>query len=623
MRGIKWKLISKISITIFAMMVCFIGIGTKEVRANASTSTSVGQPSPTWVQGGVKKVTGLKYGDIYKGEDLEYSIQGKNSWSSVNGNDEVELASGTYEFRLKETNKDGVTYTASASYIVTVLDEQKEVPRGLKGMYGKIYNTTSAMEYSTDGTIWLPCSDVETIIPVVVNTTYQVRFKQTATHGPGSPVEGGVTVLAKEGTPAAPTSVVGGFGKLINTTAAMEYGKGDAAADIVSWKPCTDRETIVPDGGNYFVRYKETDTKKASGEQGPLAVTKAYSVTITRGKYMVLADGSGTETQIGLGEAALKNIIYIPEDGYYFDQQPTSKDGINITVEGKNKLIISGTPIADVEIELTNAVKIGVLDAPRGLSAGVKEIKGTTKAMEYASSKDSRDWESCSDKTTSVDVGTWYVRYKATDIKKASEAVEIKVVHTEETKKIEEAEEKKKEINKLLGDKIKTGKRYDVDLGNTYKMSVGGATFTGIGLIHSSGSVSDMSIRCLGELSKLEKVLINGREVDSKNYSLSSGSTIMKLKPEYLNSLPVGTHYVNFLYKDGWGETTFLVTNAGITNVQAGVNLVPGATSLGDKDSVPKTGESREYMYILYVILGLSLLYVIYHSVRLHKKEEF
>lgn len=67
------------------------------------------------------------------------------------------------------------------------------------------------------------------------------------------------------------------------------------------------------------------------------------------------------------------------------------------------------------------------LEPPTGLTGGEGVIKGTTTSMEYASNENAAEWKTCTDQSTEVDAGTWYIRYKETDINAASIAVKVEV----------------------------------------------------------------------------------------------------------------------------------------------------------------------------------------------------
>jgi len=60
-------------------------------------------------------------------------------------------------------------------------------------------------------------------------------------------------------------------------------------------------------------------------------------------------------------------------------------------------------------------------------------------------------------------------------------------------------------------------------------------------------------------LKHFELLLIDGTEVDPENYELSSGSVIVSLVPEYLNTLAKGKHDLTFVFDDGTIETSFMI----------------------------------------------------------------
>ena len=67
------------------------------------------------------------------------------------------------------------------------------------------------------------------------------------------------------------------------------------------------------------------------------------------------------------------------------------------------------------------------IDAPQNLEGGTGYIKGTTDQMEYGEQENATFWTTCSNETTSVSAGIWYVRYKETDTTYASSAVKVEV----------------------------------------------------------------------------------------------------------------------------------------------------------------------------------------------------
>lgn len=69
-----------------------------------------------------------------------------------------------------------------------------------------------------------------------------------------------------------------------------------------------------------------------------------------------------------------------------------------------------------------------------------------------------------------------------------------------------------------------------------------------------------MAIRGNGEISKFTGVKVDGVLIDPANYIVTEGSTIITLKPEYLNTLSEGSHSFEILWADGSAATDFTVT---------------------------------------------------------------
>lgn len=69
-----------------------------------------------------------------------------------------------------------------------------------------------------------------------------------------------------------------------------------------------------------------------------------------------------------------------------------------------------------------------------------------------------------------------------------------------------------------------------------------------------------MAIRGNGEFSKFTGVKVDGVLIDPANYIVTEGSTIVTLKPEYLNTLSEGSHSFEIMWADGSAATDFTVT---------------------------------------------------------------
>ena len=88
-----------------------------------------------------------------------------------------------------------------------------------------------------------------------------------------------------------------------------------------------------------------------------------------------------------------------------------------------------------------------------------------------------------------------------------------------------------------------------------------------------------------GAYSKFTGIEVDGKAVSKENYTAVSGSTVITLKPEYLETLSVGKHTLTVKYIDGQTSGEFEILN----KVQS---------------STPVTGDSSN------IILWLVLLFV-------------
>lgn len=97
----------------------------------------------------------------------------------------------------------------------------------------------------------------------------------------------------------------------------------------------------------------------------------------------------------------------------------------------------------------------------------------------------------------------------------------------------------------------------------------------------------DLVIKTNGILTNLISVKVNDEELDTSNYILESGSTILTLKKEYLSSLKPGTYKLTFVYNDDTLETTFIIN--------------------GSTDSSINNPDTKDSIYVYMYLLGLAI----------------
>ena len=160
------------------------------------------------------------------------------------------------------------------------------------------------------------------------------------------------------------------------------------------------------------------------------------SVTITPGSNMTKTTDSGAASQTGLS-GAMRDVVYTADNGYYFptNYSVAEVSGIKVTWDSYTQITVSGTPTADVEIELTAPMAKTTPDAPTAAAAtdcttadnNDGKLTGVTAAMEYKKS-DAADWTvGTGSDITGLVPGTYYVRVKATETTNASANQELTI----------------------------------------------------------------------------------------------------------------------------------------------------------------------------------------------------
>ena len=133
-----------------------------------------------------------------------------------------------------------------------------------------------------------------------------------------------------------------------------------------------------------------------------------------------------------------------------------------------------------------------------------------------------------------------------------------------------------------------------------------------------------LRIRGNGEYSKFQNVKVDGNIIDSKNYTVSEGSTIIELHADYLKTLSEGSHTFEIVWTDGSAGTGFTVArntsgsnNTGSNNTGNNDNndstdnsaaAAPAAAATAQElDKVPATGDASGIWIALFVVSAVGL----------------
>ena len=102
----------------------------------------------------------------------------------------------------------------------------------------------------------------------------------------------------------------------------------------------------------------------------------------------------------------------------------------------------------------------------------------------------------------------------------------------------------------------------------------------------SQGSANELIFTSNAPLSEFISVTIDGQVVDEKNYVKEEGSTIIKLKADYLSTLSAGNHTISINSTSGSATTAFTIEKTATTSSNATTAVSPDANS-------PKTGDNN------------------------------
>ena len=122
----------------------------------------------------------------------------------------------------------------------------------------------------------------------------------------------------------------------------------------------------------------------------------------------------------------------------------------------------------------------------------------------------------------------------------------------------------------------------------------------------TKSSDKNLAFRANGEFSKFTGVKVDGTKIDADKYTAVSGSTIVNLKKEYLETLSVGKHTLTVAYTDGECSTEFEIKAASTTKkytTDKDNKSSKTTASKLDNAKTPKTGDNSN------ILLWITLLF--------------
>ena len=98
---------------------------------------------------------------------------------------------------------------------------------------------------------------------------------------------------------------------------------------------------------------------------------------------------------------------------------------------------------------------------------------------------------------------------------------------------------------------------YRIESGSLYELAItAGANGT-----WQKGTTEGLSFTANGAIDDFQKVQVDGKDLDASSYTIGENTTIT-LKPEYLETLPVGAHTISIVFDTGTATTEFTIIEA-------------------------------------------------------------
>ena len=574
----------------------------------------------------------------YTGEEQTGVVINPSYAGTLTGHKATEA--GTYTARAS-LNKgyiwsDGTT--EDKDIVWTIAKADRDGPRGLRSYMptkegandGGILATTTEMEYRKVGTTtWKDCPDEE--VTGLSTGDYEVRYKDTKSYNRSIAIIYTVPIWGPEtwrtwienGTPD-------GIRLPKNATITITANPPEEGKEFDKWVPDELSHVKIDDeksevtkltalGGNITVKatYKDKETPGAlkydlnviNGQgTGKYAINKTVEITanpapegkefdkwvvvedtvavadITKPKTTLTTKGVDAwvvATYKDIGSVAVDHTLTVVNGSIYSSSNPGKfKRNEEVTLYSKEIknfdkwVVTSGSVVAILPNENTLNVTIITSDEDTTIEATRKSDASVHTHTYGAWSNDDADhWHECTDAACTDKAGSV---------------------------------------------KDKAGHVYDDDADTTcnvcgYVRTVTPPAITpdykfleGANGKWTKSSDKNLAFRANGEFSKFTGVKVDGTKIDADKYTAVSGSTIVNLKKEYLETLSVGKHTLTVVYTDGECSTEFEIKAASTakkdTTDKENKSSKTTAAKL-DNAKTPKTGDNSN------ILLWFTLLF--------------
>ena len=481
--------------------------------------------------------------------DIFYNGTGSTTYSSKFA--PIDAGTYTITYKVKDSNPN---YVGSVTYAFTIKKAQLNKPTASTTSF--VYDDTSKGYSSFHDSEVFEFTDTNTATNVGnYSLTISLKDKDNYEWKDGTTTDVVINWSITQATPefTVPTGLTG--------------VKGDFLSSITlpagfTWN--NPSELLTAGTHTYKATYTPTDTINYK------TVTDIEISVVVKNKFVlsgVVNDGNGTISVSSLEvlEGKKAEVIFTPDEGYMIDK--VLVEGTEVEVTG-NKL--------ELTMDGHKLVVVSYKKIP--FTVTVEDVEGATidpSGVVTVNYGDNKNF------TITANTGYKLVKVLVNDVEKALDGNTLKLKNITSNMKI-----------KVVVEKIE------------YKV-IEGAEQT-----YTITEDTEARFRIDADYSLFNnKVYVDNVLVDSSNYTSKSGSTIIVLNKDYVDTLAVGEHTLKVAFADGGeAETTFTIARKAENN-NNNENNTPSKPEdkeeMKDNGSNPKTGDN----IMLYVaIASMSII---------------
>ena len=496
--------------------------------------------------------------------DLEVKYQGTGTTSYNSATAPTNAGTYTVTYKVPDTN---ANYTGTFSVAFTIKKAQLD----------KVTIVKDTFEY-TGSDITPTLNNVNSNIEVtgdtkaknVSNNTITAKIKDKTNYEWKDGLNGDLTInwSITQATPdyTVPTGLTSVKGKVLSDVVLPTGFTWNAPATVLTAGTNTYKATFTPVDTTNYKTITDIDIE--------VDVKNTFNVITS------VPGGNGTITpsKIDVIEGSKVKITFTPNTGYMIDK--VLVNGIEKTATGNE---------IEITVDEEKTVEVSYKKIPFTIT--VEEVTGATvnpDGIVTVSYGDNKDF------TITANTGYKLVKVLVNDVEKTLDGNTLKLKNITSNMKI-----------KVVVEKIE------------YKV-IEGAEQT-----YTIKEDTEARFRIDADYSLFNnKVYVDNVLVDSSNYTSKSGSTIITLKKEFVDTLSVGEHTLKVVFNDGGeAETTFTIEKKAENN-NNNENNTPSKPEdkeeMKDNGSNPKTGDN----IMLYVaIASMSIIGLVATTIVAKKKK--